>query len=960
MSQSQTIDESLYSRQLYVLGHEAMNKMLTAKVLLVGHGPLALEIAKNVCLSGVHSLTLANSQDKITMPDLGCNYYYTESDIGKNCVTVLQRALSELNPYVPIDTVDLLQEAVKSFDVVICTIPHYKVLEWAESKVVLALVNGFFSQIFCDFGSHLVADPNGEEVKSDMISNIIFNDGIADIFLVEEHRHHLQVGDVVRLSEVVGLDINKTYKVSNTKSPYSFSIDCECKGQYIKGGLFTQVKQSITVNHKTFKESMAKPEYLVSDFAKIDKQDTLHCLFVSLTEYYYSNKEFNVTEFKTVLNRSAEYFKIELNTDIVDMFIKGIHGQCPPMYGIIGGIAAQEALKKISNKFTPITQWFYFDCSELASDVKDSVLDANSRYYYQSLLFGPLLKDIQELKLFIVGSGAIGCELLKNMAMLGTSHITITDMDTIEKSNLNRQFLFRSWDVGKLKSTTAKSAILKMNPDLNIVAKSDRVGKESQSIFNLPFYKSVDIVLNALDNWEARRYMDGQCVLHNKPLLESGTLGTKGNIQVILPNKTESFTSSNDPQEESIPMCTLHNFPNKIEHTIQWGLNLFEGCFNKGPAESTLYINGQPGLNESLPYYIDIIQNKCSSWTECIQWARLQFEEHFSNSIKQLLFNFPIDSTTSQGHLFWTVPKRAPHPLVFDISNKAHFSFIEYASKLRASTYNISVENDIDISEVIGSMIIPEFVPKQGLKISTDVKDTSAPSNHHLDNVEFPKRVELKLYSLEFEKDDDSNHHVDFINVASNLRASNYDIEAVDKYTTKKISGKIIPAIATTTATTSGLVVLEMIKIVLQCKLEQFKNGFINLALPFFGFAEPIAPPTYKYNNVEFNLWDKFIIHGDVTLHELLSILKSKYKLEITMLSSGVSMLYSFFMNKQKVEERRNMKVTKIIEQVQKAEISKDVEQLILECCANGEDGEDVEELPSIILRFRDDSAMQE
>ena len=64
-------------------------------------------------------------------------------------------------------------------------------------------------------------------------------------------------------------------------------------------------------------------------------------------------------------------------------------------------------------------------------------------------------------------------------------------------------------------------------------------------------------------------YMDRRCVYYRKPLLESGTLGTKGNIQVVLPNTTESYGSSQDPPEKTVPICTLHNFPNAIEHTLQ-------------------------------------------------------------------------------------------------------------------------------------------------------------------------------------------------------------------------------------------------------------------------------------------------------------------------------------------------------------------------------------------------------
>lgn len=63
--------------------------------------------------------------------------------------------------------------------------------------------------------------------------------------------------------------------------------------------------------------------------------------------------------------------------------------------------------------------------------------------------------------------------------------------------------------------------------------------------------------------------MDRRCVYYRKPLLESGTLGTKGNIQVVIPFLTESYSSSQDPPEKSIPICTLKNFPNAIEHTLQ-------------------------------------------------------------------------------------------------------------------------------------------------------------------------------------------------------------------------------------------------------------------------------------------------------------------------------------------------------------------------------------------------------
>ena len=64
-------------------------------------------------------------------------------------------------------------------------------------------------------------------------------------------------------------------------------------------------------------------------------------------------------------------------------------------------------------------------------------------------------------------------------------------------------------------------------------------------------------------------YMDRRCVFYRKTLLEAGTLGPKGNTQVVYPFLTESYSSSHDPPEKSIPICTVKHFPFKIEHTIQ-------------------------------------------------------------------------------------------------------------------------------------------------------------------------------------------------------------------------------------------------------------------------------------------------------------------------------------------------------------------------------------------------------
>lgn len=214
----------------------------------------------------------------------------------------------------------------------------------------------------------------------------------------------------------------------------------------------------------------------------------------------------------------------------------------------------------------------------------------------------------------------------------------------------------------------------------------------------------------------------------------------------------------------------------------------------------------------------------------------------------------------------------------------------------------------------------------------------------------------FKLLPVEFEKDDDTNHHIDFISAASNLRAENYKIAPADRHKTKFIAGKIIPAIATTTALVTGLVIFELYKIVDgKDDIEQYKNGFVNLALPFFGFSEPIASAkgVYKGPNGDVTvdkLWDRFEVE-DITLKELIDTFKAK-GLEISMLSSGVSLLYASFFPPAKLKDRYPMKLSELVAQISKKPIPEHQKNVIFEICADDESGEDVE-VPYIMMKMR-------
>jgi ubiquitin-activating enzyme E1 len=156
----------------------------------------------------------------------------------------------------------------------------------------------------------------------------------------------------------------------------------------------------------------------------------------------------------------------ELNEDAMRTFCRTCFGNLNPISAVAGGIAAQEAIKACSQKFPPMCdpQFLYFDALDAAPDAADTSLQ-NSRYDGQLAVFGQRVQEVLEgLNVFLVGAGALGCEILKNFALMGVGcgqhgRVVVTDNDHIEKSNVSRQFLFRSHHIGKSKSACAAESV---------------------------------------------------------------------------------------------------------------------------------------------------------------------------------------------------------------------------------------------------------------------------------------------------------------------------------------------------------------------------------------------------------------------------------------------------------------------------------------------------------------------
>lgn len=204
------IDEGLYSRQLYVLGHEAMRRMAASDVLISGIGGLGVEIAKNVILAGVKSVTL-HDQQKSSLKDLSSQFFLSESTIGQNRAEASCAHLSELNHYVPTTWYagPLTEDLISKFRVVVLTdideVEQKRIAAIGRKHnvaVIIALTRGLFGQIFCDFGPEFtVYDINGANPLSAMIAGISKDtDGV--VTCLDEVRHGFEDGDYVTFTEV--------------------------------------------------------------------------------------------------------------------------------------------------------------------------------------------------------------------------------------------------------------------------------------------------------------------------------------------------------------------------------------------------------------------------------------------------------------------------------------------------------------------------------------------------------------------------------------------------------------------------------------------------------------------------------------------------------------------------------------------------------------------------------------
>jgi ubiquitin-activating enzyme E1 len=897
----------------------------------------------------------------------------------------------------------------------------------AAISFMYCFTGGLFGSVFVDHGDkHTILDANGERPLVRLVTSITNEEHGQVRYVIPdgEKAEELPEGCMVEFDDVegcfstdeaqferTGLSINKvpggwkTYRLKGDPINTLRIGDTRHLSPYMGNGTLTEKKTPVDVAFRSLAACVTHPgELPMTDMINFGSEYQQHVALMATLDFQLQHdgampQPNSAEDAAAVVKQAQEFVKamatfnaatpnaavpaieVEVDEDLVTKFATHAAVELQPMSAFFGGVLAQEVVK-VGGKYTPVPGFLHFNAMEAlpsSAPPPQELAPTGSRYDNLAAVYGSgFVTKLANLKYFMVGCGALGCEFLKNFALNGvccgpTGQLTVTDADRVELSNLARQFLFREDTVGKPKSTSACAKAAQMNSAFTPEALEMFVGEKTEDHFNDAFWLELDGVCNALDNMEARFYVDAQCVKYGKSLLESGTMGTSGNVDPIVPHKTKTYRDGGDAVEGGgIPMCTLRNFPHLIDHCIEWSRDQFEAVFVK-PAQRAKVFAEDPNafcadllekcgggdasvVAKLIPDVTNLIKTLTSAQNAtlvtCGQLAFDYFHALFRDKLLDLIHTYPKDARVIKDGVdkgpFWTEKKKFPTPAEYDSSNYAHRQFMLSTTHLIACMLGVHAPYGGDdptwledqrseawLYELTAQLTVPPYAKAVVDNAEEDAggqdggskgaaadgkEDEEAPQDvlrRLIGQLEAFKGVNpASLEPADFEKDDDYNFHIDFVTASSNLRAANYGIPPTDFGKAKLVAGKIIPAIATTTAAVTGLVMLELFKMVLGKDIGDFRARLIGLANNVFTSFEP-DPPMTKTSGTKLtepdpttlgpddfdeqgkvkkssyvselfaaypdshSCWDKLVVPHDMALRDLCAWFESEHKLKV-------------------------------------------------------------------------------
>lgn len=162
-------------------------------------------------------------------------------------------------------------------------------------------------------------------------------------------------------------------------------------------------------------------------------------------------------------------------------------------------------------------------------------------------------KKLSQAKVFLIGAGGLGCPAANYLGAAGVGTIGIIDSDVVDMSNLQRQILHHTPDIGRLKTLSAKEKIQALNPDVQVNTYDERLTAQNAR----ELISQYDVVIDGVDNFPAKFLINDACYMENTPLVHGGILRFEGRVMTIMPNESACYRCifKNPPPPGVVPTC---------------------------------------------------------------------------------------------------------------------------------------------------------------------------------------------------------------------------------------------------------------------------------------------------------------------------------------------------------------------------------------------------------------------
>ncbi|GAB67729.1 ubiquitin-activating enzyme [Plasmodium cynomolgi strain B] len=570
---------------------------------------------------------------------------------------------------------------------------------------------------------------------------------------VEKKSHHLGIHLFEKLRKILQrkggnqcvqeiLLKNSPRNMSIKKVPEQVRLNYQSLEEYLNG-----------VRGKLDRRKSCTPwSYLMSLFSRPDEGDQVsdeELCFLCYEEMIKHKKGEKIFTPKDILafQNWCKKKKKNMNVQVVNQFCSAAHIELSPFSAFFGSLVTQEILKGVTSKFKPIHQTLFFDKRDLFPFAKITH-KYHGRHMHQLNFFGPQFqKFLNSLNVLLIGSGALGCEFLKLLALMGVSsrrgispggRIQVVDYDLIEESNLSRQFLFSAKDVGKLKCQVASENVKKLNPNVNsgfvkmkvdesilgnrglllnwLFSHSRSNDQKGAHIHSSTYLEGTNgkekikqrlpngrstcpiVCILCLDNFQSRAVCDTFCVMNSIPLVEAGIEGLKGSSQIVIPFSSETYTSNSvdgQADQEANNSCTITSFPKHPNHVIQFAKSVYNHYFTDNVIKMNSFLNDPVSFIGRLCTYDNV-----SNLLHFFKLTKIYFNPNVHKNV-QLLWNNTfvrniihlLKNNEAELHKYFEEVQKLPKPVSFHPENKNHLLFYQCALKI----FKKFLKNLIDI-----------------------------------------------------------------------------------------------------------------------------------------------------------------------------------------------------------------------------------------------------------------------